>query len=150
MRSPTSGRSMEILLVEDSLVFARITIAALQKGGVSHRLTLVVNGVEALEFLRREGRFARAPRPDLVLLDLGLPKKDGREVLGEIRADPALNGIPVVVMTASDDEQDLRSCEQLGVDAYITKPVDLDKFIDLVRQLKNSWSDDVILPTLVA
>ena len=148
MRSPTSGRSMEILLVEDSLVFARITIAALQKGGVSHRLTLVVNGVEALEFLRREGHFARAPRPDLVLLDLGLPKKDGREVLSEIRSDPALNGIPVVIMTASDDEEDMRVCEQMGVDAYITKPVNLDKFIDLVRQLKNSWSEDLILPTV--
>jgi chemotaxis family two-component system response regulator Rcp1 len=148
MSVPTSGRSMEILLVEDSLVFARITIAALKKGELSHRLTLVVDGVEALEFLRREGKFARAPRPDLVLLDLGLPKKDGREVLAEIKADDGLNSIPVVVMTASEHEEDIRECERLGVDAYITKPVDLSKFIDLVKQLKNAWSDDLALPVL--
>lgn len=148
MKSPTSGRSMEILLVEDSLVFARITIGALQKGNVSHRLTLVCDGVEALEFLRRDGKFARAPRPDLVLLDLGLPKKDGREVLAEIKADDDLRAIPVVVMTASDDQQDMLECERLGVDSYITKPVDLDKFIALVKQLKNSWSADLILPAL--
>lgn len=148
MRSPTSGRSMEILLVEDSLVFARITIGALQKGGVSHRLTLVCDGEEAMEFLRREGKFARAPRPDLVLLDLGLPKKDGREVLAEIKADDDLRSIPVVVMTASDDHQDMVDCERLGVDCYITKPVDLSKFISLVKQLKNSWSADLILPAV--
>ena len=148
MSVPTSGRSMEILLVEDSLVFARITIAALKKGGLSHRLTLVVDGVEALEFLRREGKFARAPRPDLVLLDLGLPKKDGREVLAEIKSDDNLSSIPVVIMTASEHEEDIRECERLGVDAYITKPVDLGKFIDLVKQLKNAWSDDLVLPVL--
>lgn len=146
MRIPTSGRSMEILLVEDSLVFARITIGALQRGGVSHRLTLVVDGVEALEFLRREGKFARAPRPDLVLLDLGLPKKDGRAVLAEMKADPQLRDIPVVIMTASDHEEDMLECERLGVDSYITKPVDLNKFIALVKQLKHSWSADLILP----
>lgn len=146
MPTPTSGRSMEILLVEDSLVFARMAIGALQQGGLSHRLTLVVNGVEALEFLRREGKFARAPRPDLVLLDLGLPKKDGREVLAEIKSDENLKTIPVVIMTASDCEQDMQDCERLGVDAYITKPVDFAKFIEILRQLKNSWSADVILP----
>lgn len=139
---------MEILLVEDSLVFARITIGALKKGGVSHRLTLVVDGVEALEFLRRQGPFSRAPRPDLVLLDLGLPKKDGKAVLAEIRADEELRTIPVVVMTASDDQHDMEECERLGVDCYINKPVDLDKFIGLVKQLKNSWSADLILPAV--
>jgi chemotaxis family two-component system response regulator Rcp1 len=146
MLGPASGRSLEILLVEDSLVFARITIGALKNGGLAHRLTLVVDGVEAMEFLRREGRFARAPRPDLVLLDLGLPKKDGRAVLAEIKADENLKSIPVVIMTASDSSEDVRICESLGVDAYITKPVDLDKFIELVRKLKKSRSLDFALP----
>ncbi|QDU95010.1 response regulator [Lignipirellula cremea] len=141
------GRPMEILLVEDSLIHARVTIGALKNGHVKHRLTLIRDGQEAVEFLRRIGKFSRAPRPDLVLLDLRLPKLDGLEVLAEIRADDDLQDLPVVVMTASDDDSDREQCELFGVASYVPKPVNLDKFLMLVRQLKRYWSEDVILPT---
>ncbi len=146
MQSKTVGRPMEILLIEDSLVDARLTIAALKKGQIPHRLTLTRDGDEALEFLRQEGRFARAPRPDLVLLDLHLPKRDGLDVLGEIKADYDLKSIPVVILTASDAREDMEKCELLHVDAYLTKPVDTDKFVDLVKQLKRFWHANLILP----
>jgi CheY-like chemotaxis protein len=139
---------MEILLVEDSLMFARITIEALKKGDIRHRLTLVVDGEEAMEFLHRQGRFARAPRPDLVLLDLGLPKKDGREVLAEIKEDEVLREIPVVVVTGSEDEADMERSHLLGVDGYMTKPVDLDQFLTLVKALRHAWHSDIALPAM--
>lgn len=142
------GRPMEILLVEDGLVDASVTIGALKKGHVQHRMTLIRDGAEAMEFLRHEGKFARAPRPDLILLDLGLPKKDGREVLQEIKSDPELSGIPVVIMTSSEDEEDRVQSEILGVDSFITKPVDLEKFLAVVRQLKRFLHADLILPAL--
>jgi CheY-like chemotaxis protein len=148
MIEQTVGRPMEILFVEDSLADARLTIEALKNGAVKHRLTLVRDGIEAMEFLQREGRFARAPRPDLILLDLGLPKKDGREVLEEIKAEGNLKTIPIVIVTISKDEEDVLRSERLGVNAYITKPVDLEKFLTLVRQLRNTWHADVILPTM--
>ncbi|MEX2120523.1 MAG: response regulator [Pirellulales bacterium] len=146
MSSQTVGRPMEILLVEDGLVDARVTISALQKGQVQHRLTLVRDGAEAMDFLHRMGHFARAPRPDLVLLDLHLPKKDGLEVLAEVKADPSLKSIPLVVLTASEASADRARCEQLGVNSYITKPVDLDKFLAVVRDLRHHWHADLILP----
>lgn len=144
----TIGRPMEILLVEDGLVDASVTIGALKKGHVQHRMTLIRDGAEAMEFLRQDGKFARAPRPDLILLDLGLPKKDGREVLQEIKSDPNLSSIPVVIMTGSDDEDDRVQSEILGVDSFITKPVDLEKFLTVVRQLKRFLHADLILPAL--
>ncbi len=138
---------MEILLVEDSLADACATIEALKEGQVPHRLTLVRDGAEAMEFLHREGKFARAPRPDLILLDLGLPKKDGREVLSEIKADYDLKDIAVVVLTVSRDEQDMLQSQLLHVDSYITKPVDLEKFLAVVKQLrKKYWLAGVSLP----
>ena len=142
----TIGRPMEIMLVEDGLVDACVTINALKKGNIQHRMTLIRDGQEAMEFLRQEGKFARAPRPDLILLDLGLPKKDGREVLSEIKLDADLKAIPVVVMTSSDDEEDRAQSEFLGVDSFITKPVDLEKFLTVVRQLKRYLHADLILP----
>lgn len=142
------GRPMEILLVEDGLLDARVTIASLKEGLTQHRLTLIRDGEEALEFLRQEGRFARAPRPDLILLDLMLPKKSGTEVLGELRADYSLKDIPVVVMTASDDEEDRVKCQMLRVDAFISKPVNVAKFLGVVKQLKRFWLNDVILPAV--
>jgi len=142
------GRPMEILLVEDSLIDAQVTIAALREGEMKHRLTLVVDGVEALEFLRREGRFCRAPRPDIVLLDLNLPKRDGLEVLQEIRTDYELQSLPVVIMTASDDEEVKQRCEHLHVDSYITKPVNMQKFIEVIRSVRGSLLRDVILPAI--
>lgn len=139
---------MEILLVEDSLLDARVTMHALQQGQVQHRLTLVRDGDEALEFLQQVGRFVRAPRPDLILLDLMLPKRSGLEVLGEVRAIYNLKEIPVVVLTASDDEQDRMKCGLLQIDGYITKPVNLQKFLSLVKELKRFWMNDVILPAV--
>ncbi len=148
MMKQAVGRPMEILLVEDGLVDARLTIAALQHGQLQHRLTLIRDGEEAMEFLRQQGKFARAPRPDLVLLDLLLPKKDGLDVLAEVRADDQLSSLPVVVLTASEDE-DLRSrSEMLGIDSFITKPVDFKKFLSVVNELRRYWHADLILPTL--
>lgn len=140
------GRPMEILLVEDGLMDARLTIGALRKSDFRHRLTLVRDGEEALQFLFREGRFAQAPRPDLILLDLMLPKKSGLDVLNEVKADERLKDIPVVIMTASEAEEDRVQCDTMNVDDYVVKPVDFDKFVQLVRKLKRFWLDDVILP----
>lgn len=142
------GRPMEILLVEDSLTHAALTIEALKQGLIRHRLTLVVDGVEALEFLRQEGKFSRAPHPDLVLLDLELPRKDGREVLMAMKADSSLDQIPVVILTSSDDPEDVQRSQLLGVDSYIIKPVDRHKFLNVVRELKNHWHADLVLPPM--
>lgn len=146
MGAETVGRPMEILLVEDSLTQAGETIEVLKDGQVKHRLTLIRDGAEAMEFLFRRGRFARAPHPDLILLDLRLPKTDGLEVLTAIKADTDLREIPVIVMTVSEDEGDRLRCKSLAVEGYITKPVNLDKFLALVRQLKQYWHDNIILP----
>lgn len=148
MLNQAIGRPMEILLVEDGLVDARVTIGALKRGQIQHRMTLIRDGAEAMEFLRQEGKFSRAPRPDLILLDLGLPKMDGRQVLQEIKSDDSLSTIPVVIMTSSDDEEDRAQSELLGVDSFITKPVDLEKFLSVVRQLKRYLHADLILPAL--
>ncbi len=148
MRQNTIGRPMEILLLEDSLTAARLTMGALKKGDVQHRLTWLTDGAEALEFLHKRGRFARVPSPDLVLLDLGLPTKDGLEVLAEIRADPQIKDIPVVVVTGSTDEEDHARSQLLQVEGYLTKPVDLEKFLQLVADLKRFWHADLILPAV--
>lgn len=148
MSFETVGRQMEILLVEDSLTDAALTIGALKQGKIKHRLTLVRDGKEALEFLRQQGRFSHAPRPDLVLLDLLLPKLNGVEVLAEIREDYDLASIPVVVLTSSEDYDDREQCESLSVESFITKPVNLEKFISVVKQLKDHWHADLILPQL--
>lgn len=146
MRGNTIGRPMEILLVEDSLMFARITMGALNESGVKHRMTWFTDGVDAMDFLRQRGRFSRAPRPDLVLLDLGLPKKDGREVLTEMKTDEDLQSIPVVVMTGSEDEADRHLSELLEVEHYVTKPVNFAKFVQIVTDLKHLWQEDMVLP----
>jgi chemotaxis family two-component system response regulator Rcp1 len=140
------GRPMEILLVEDSLLDARLTSGALRQGGVKHRLTIVRDGEEAIDFLYRRGPFARAPRPDLILLDLFMPKMDGRQVLTQIKADESLKAIPVVIMTSSTDQADLLIGEQLQVESYITKPVNFDKFMEVIDKLKKFWLADVFLP----
>lgn len=144
---PLVGRPMEILLVEDSLTDARLTMGALRRGCSQHRLTLVRDGEEAISFLNQEGIFARAPQPDLILLDLLLPKKDGLDVLSEIKADFELKDIPVVILTSSEAEEDRSRCKLLHVDNYITKPVNLDKFLNVVKKLRNHWRSDVIIPT---
>jgi two-component system, chemotaxis family, response regulator Rcp1 len=148
MGRDTVGRPMEILLVEDNWDDARLTYEFLKEGAIQHRLTWLWDGDEALEFLHRRGKYARVPRPDLILLDLGLPRVDGREVLTQVKGDADLGEIPVVVMTASKDHEDLLRSEQLQVDGYITKPVDLEKFLALVRDLKRFWHADLILPAV--
>ena len=141
------SHQMEILLIEDNLADACSTIVALKEGKIQHRLTLIRDGVEAMEFLYQEGKFARAPQPDLILLDLDLPYKDGREVLKEIKTDFNLQKIAVVIMTASRDDQDRLQSELLHVDSFITKPIDLEKFLSLVKHLRRkSLLQDVILP----
>ncbi len=142
------GRPMEILLIEDGLMDARATIEALKSGNIKHRLTLVRDGEEAIEFLLQRDRFSKAPRPDLILLDLMLPKKSGMEVLSDIRGDLMLKDIPVVVLTASDAGEDRVKCQLMDVDSFINKPVNLEKFLSVVKQLKRFWLDDVILPSV--
>ncbi len=146
VNTETVGRPMEILLIEDSVTSAQFTIRALRNGNIQHRLSWVSDGEEALEFLHRQGKYRQAPRPDLILLDLGLPKKHGREVLAEVKADPDLQDIPVVVLTVSTSQEDMLATQQLNVQGYLTKPVDLQKFVELVRQLKDEWLTGVILP----
>lgn len=142
------GRPMEILLVEDNLEDAGLTIRALREGQVECRVSLVRDGEEAMVFLHHKSVYAKAPRPDLILLDLHLPKKDGREVLSEVRADEQLQGIPVVVLTASQVHEEILKSENLQVDSYMVKPVDLEQFIGVVKNLRRFWLDEVILPPL--
>jgi CheY-like chemotaxis protein len=144
---PRAARPVQILLVEDNPGDVRLTIEALREARVANQLSVAVDGHEALAFLRREGRYADAPRPDLILLDLNLPKKDGREVLAEIKADPALRRIPVVVLTTSEAEQDIVRSYDLHANCYITKPVDLEAFIQVVRSIEGFWLAIVRLPT---
>ena len=137
---------VEILLVEDNPGDVRLTKEALKEGKMLNDLSVAADGVEAMEFLRRQGKHANAPRPDLILLDLNLPRKDGREVLAEIKGDKDLRRIPVVVLTTSKDELDILRTYDLHVNCYITKPVELDQFIDVVRKIEGFWLTIVKLP----
>jgi two-component system, chemotaxis family, response regulator Rcp1 len=148
MSGHTIGRPMEILLVEDGLLDAKLTIAALRKSGLRYRLTLIRDGEEAVQFLLQAGKFAQAPRPDLILLDLLLPKRDGLEVLTEVRQDDQLRDIPVVILTASEDEQSRSLAELYQVEHYLRKPVNFDKFLEVVKKLRHRWRQDLILPLL--
>ena len=139
---------IDILLVEDNEGDVRLTIEALRDGKISNQLSVARDGFEALAFVRREGRFAAAPRPGLILLDLDLPLKDGRQVLVDLKVDPILSAIPVVILTASQAQTDVLRAHQLDARAYITKPVDLEKFLSVVRQLKRYLHADLILPAL--
>jgi len=140
------GRPAEILLVEDSPSDTDLTVEALAGAKIINRLSLVDDGVKALEFLRRQGPYANAPRPDLILLDLNLPRKDGREVLAEIKSDPALLSIPVVVLTTSQAEQDVLRAYSLHANCYITKPVDFRQFMKVVASIEDFWFALVKLP----
>ena len=147
MASELAGRPVEILLVEDSPGDVRLTREALREGKIRNNLSVVPDGVEALAFLRREGRHAAAPRPDVILLDLNLPRKDGREVLAEIKAAERLRRIPEVILTTSADERDVRRAYELHANCYITKPVDFEQFIGVVRSIENFWLTVVTLPS---
>jgi two-component system, chemotaxis family, response regulator Rcp1 len=148
MSRETVGRPMEILLVEDDLEDANMTLQALKEGSVPCRVTLVRDGDEGLRFLRREGIFARAPLPDLILLDMQMPKMDGREVLTAIRNDDGLKAIPVVVMTGSLVHKAILEGEGLRVDGYMTKPVSFEQFIGVVKTLRRHGLTELVLPPL--
>lgn len=141
-----SGRMAEFLLVEDNPGDVRLTREALKECKLRNNLSVVADGVEAMAFLRREGVFAHAPRPDVVLLDLNLPRMSGREVLAAIKGDPNLRRIPVVVITSSAAEQDVAESYDLHVNCYVNKPVDLDQFIKVVRSIGTFWLSIVNLP----
>lgn len=138
--------SIEILLVEDNPGDVRLTQEALNDTKLKNNLHVVMDGAEAIAFLRNEGRYAEAPRPDIILLDLNLPKKDGREVLEDIKSDDRLKRIPVVILTTSEDEKDVLVSYNLHANCYITKPVDLNRFIDIVKSIENFWFSIVKLP----
>jgi CheY-like chemotaxis protein len=146
MNHSQRSRPVEILLVEDNPGDVRLTREALREGKVRNNLYVVSDGVEALEFLRRQGQHTDAARPDLILLDLNLPRKDGREVLQDIKSDPALRHIPVVVLTSSQADQDIIRAYDLHANCYVTKPVDFEQFIHVVRTIENFWFSIVKLP----
>jgi CheY-like chemotaxis protein len=146
MHGEHDGRPVEILMIEDNPGDVRLTREALKEGKIHTRLSVVSDGDEALDYLHRRGAHADAPRPDLILLDLNLPGKSGREVLAEVKADENLRRIPVVVLTSSQAEQDIVESYNLNANCYVTKPVDLDQFMRVVRSIEDFWLTVVKLP----
>jgi chemotaxis family two-component system response regulator Rcp1 len=146
IQSAEDSPPVEILLVEDNPGDHRLTKEALHEGKVYNNLHWVKDGVEAIDFLKRRGRYASSPRPDIILLDLNLPKKDGREVLSEIKGDDDLRAIPVVILTTSQAEEDILRSYDLHANCYVTKPVDLEKFIVVVQSIDRFWLTVVTLP----
>lgn len=145
--NPKSLRQAEILLVEDNPADVLMVRSAFEDFRVANTLHVVEDGVEAMAYLRREGKLAGTPRPDLIMLDLNLPRKNGREVLAEIKADPALRTIPVVVLTTSKSEQDVLQAYDLHANSYIVKPVGFVNFVEAIRSIKDYWFSLVTLPT---
>jgi len=137
---------LRILLVEDSRADARLIVEGMLETKARITLNVAEDGEAAMDYLRRQGRYEDADAPDLILLDLNLPGKDGREVLADIMADEKLRRIPVVVLTTSKAEEDVTRCYELGANCYITKPVGLDRFIDVVKSIEEFWLDVVTLP----
>jgi two-component system, chemotaxis family, response regulator Rcp1 len=147
MMAPPASAPIDILLVEDNPGDVRLTREALSDAKVLNRLTVAVDGLEALAALRRQGRFANAPRPDIILLDLNLPRKDGRAVLAEIKKDPDLRRIPVIVLTTSRAEEDVLRTYDLHANCYIPKPLDLEQFITVVKSIEDFWFTVAKLPS---
>jgi chemotaxis family two-component system response regulator Rcp1 len=141
-----NAKPVDILLVEDNPGDVRLAKEALKESKIDNTVYVVEDGIEALAFLRREGGHEKAPRPDLVLLDLNLPKKSGREVLAEVKADPSLRRIPIVVMTVSRDEEDVLRAYNLHANCYITKPIDFGQFIRITQSIEDFWFRIVKLP----
>jgi len=139
-------KPVEILLAEDNPGDVMLTRKALEQGKLANNLHVTTDGVDALEFLRQEGEYEDTPRPDLILLDLNMPRKDGQEVLEELRADDELRRIPVVVLTSSESEEDIVRSYELNANAYLTKPVDFDGFVEIVNRLENFWFQVVKFP----
>ena len=144
--TPVGSAPVEILLVEDNPGDVELTREALRDTKLHMRLSVASDGVEALAFLRRTGAHADAPRPDLILLDLNLPRKDGRGVLAEVKQDPSLANIPVVVLTSSQAEADIARAYELHANCYVTKPVDLEQFVKIVQSIEQFWFTVVKLP----
>jgi chemotaxis family two-component system response regulator Rcp1 len=142
----SESKPIEILLVEDSPSDAALTIEALKTGKIANQLTHVEDGVEAMDFLRRQGKYNDAVKPDLIMLDLNLPRKDGREVLAEIKSDNNLKIIPIIVLTTSRSDEDILKSYQLNANCYITKPVDFTHFINVVKSIEDFWLTVVTLP----
>ncbi len=146
MNDPVSGYAVNILLVEDNPADARLTFEALQEYKIRNQVYVVNDGVKAMAFLRRQDAYAAMPRPDLIMLDLNLPRKDGREVLAELKSDDNLKRIPVVVLTTSQTEEDILKSYDLHANCFITKPLDLDRFFYVVKSIENFWMTIVTLP----
>jgi chemotaxis family two-component system response regulator Rcp1 len=146
MQLNKSGLPIEILLAEDNPGDARLAIEALKESNITNHVNVVQDGVEAMAFLRKQGKYAKEPRPDVILLDLNMPRKDGREVLAEVKADPDLRRIPVVILTISQAEQDILTAYDLHANCFITKPVDLDQFNKVVHSIEDFWFTIVKLP----
>ena len=146
MHSQNISKPAEILLIEDNPGDVRLTQECFKESKISNNLSVVMDGQEAIDFLQQKGKFANAPRPDLILLDLNLPRKDGREVLAEIKADPDLRKIPVVVLTISKAEQDIFKTYDLHANCFITKPIDINQFTAIVKSIEDFWLTIVKLP----
>jgi CheY-like chemotaxis protein len=144
--SDPHGRPVEILLAEDNPGDVKLTRKALERGNIANNLHVVEDGIEALAFLRDEGEYGDEPRPDLILLDLNMPRKDGKEVLSEMKADDELKTIPVVVLTSSEAEEDIVQSYELHANAYLTKPVDFDGFLDVISRIEEFWLTVVKMP----
>jgi chemotaxis family two-component system response regulator Rcp1 len=142
-------RPVNILLIEDNPGDVRLTQEAFKEGDLGVNLSVVMDGVEAINYLRKTGKYTESITPDLILLDLNLPKRDGREVLEDIKADPALMFIPVVVLTTSNAEQDIIKTYRLHANCYINKPVDFEKFFDVIQKIEDFWLSTAILPTMI-
>ena len=143
------NRPINILLIEDNPGDVRLTQEAFKEGKMSTKLDIVMDGVEAIKYLRKQGEYKGSSTPDLILLDLNLPKRDGREVLEEIKSDPDLKRIPIVILTTSNAEQDIIKSYNLHVNCYINKPVDFDKFFDIIQKIQEFWLKTAILPTML-
>ncbi len=144
----TNGRPIEILLADDSATDVMLAEEALEHAKVRNNLSVVKDGVEAMAFLRHEGQYADKPRPDLILLDLNMPRKDGREVLAEVKADENLRPIPIVVLTTSKAQEDVLKAYGLHANCYISKPVDFEQFTNVIRAIDQFWFSVVMLPTM--
>jgi len=146
MTTQLSGNPVKILLVEDNPGDIRLTQEALREGKVNNEMYIATNGLEALDFLGQKGQYVHAPRPDVILLDLNLPLMNGVEILANIKADSHLKRIPVIVLTTSEDERDILKSYDLHANAYVTKPVDLERFIEIIGQIEGFWLTIVKLP----
>lgn len=143
---PSQARLIEILLVEDNPADVEITRQGFRRGKIANRLHVAMDAEEALAFLRREGEFSNSPRPDLILLDLNLPGRDGRELLADIKSDENLDSIPVVILTTSSAENDIINTYKLHANAFMTKPVDFNQFVEMVQSISSYWFSLVMLP----